>query len=149
MVHGLFAAAVELFGQEQYLISAAVLVLAADVHIVQHGVVLAFDLNFVDKLEEDAAVLLALFFRDLEVALDLVFLHGVGEFVFSQDLEDLALEHIFVLEFHFLRSVDFDLLVFEADLAVGELVSSAIHVHVEDRVLFSIRQVLSRVDQVH
>jgi len=149
LVDGLLAAALDLLGGQQHVLHAAVLVARADLHVVQDCVALALDLDVVDELEEDAAVLLDGLVLDLELALDFVLLGGVGQFVSAQHVQNLALQDVLVGERELLAAVDVDGLVAERDGALGQLVAAAVDVHAECGFVLDLGQVLGGVDEVH
>lgn len=147
-VHDLFAACVDFFSNQKYIVHAAVFVTAADLHVVQHGVTLSFDLDVVDQLEKDATVFLRLRVWDLEFSLHFVLICRVWKFVSAQDIENLALQNVLVREFHLLSSINVNLFVAECDSAFSHFVSSAINVYWECCLVIVLWQVLSWINEV-
>jgi len=81
--------------------------------------------------------------------LNLVLVQSIREFIFAQDLEDLALQYVGLLELQVLSTFDFYFFLSEFDEAVRKFVSAPLHVHVEGDVVWHFGQILRGVYQLH
>lgn len=149
LVDGFLAAGLRFFADQQRVLHAAQLVAAAELHVVECVLLLAFDLDFLDGFEEDAAVALLFGVGELEVGAGFVLVVGVGDFFLSERVNDFAAQHCVVEYFELLGPFNGHAGLVDLDLALFELVAALPDVHLELVGFLHLWKVFGRVDHVH